>query len=405
MELTDYEQDILAGKYGEGMAYALEIQLAIGKAFDADRFVPITRTHVALSAQDADLWFAEKLLSKGAKCIIPPTVNPSINLKYLDDHLFEIPQAGVEIVQATNEAYRKLGAQLTFNCTPYLQQNVPAFGEVIAFSESSATPYVNSVIGARTNREGSNSALCAAVTGVVPRYGLLLDENRKAEIIVDVQAEVETDFDYQILGWCYPEKYKGLEIPVFCGIQRRPTPEGFMNFGAQLNTSGCVSMYHIEGITPEAPTLEAAVGGKTVKQTITITQKDLDETRERLCREPKKIDFAMFGCPHITINQVATIARVCENRKFKVPVWLLVSSLTKELAVRMGYNAIIQRAGGHIVSDTCIDVPPCWQPYYHGVGVTDSPKCAYYNEIRDIEFIIRPIEEAVEAAIVGEVLK
>lgn len=405
MQLTGYEQDILAGKYGEGMAYALEIQLAIGKAFDADRFVPITRAHVALSAQDADLWFAEKLLSKGAKCMIPPTVNPSINLKYLDDHLFEIPQAGVEIVRATNEAYRRLGAQLTFNCTPYLQQNVPAFGEVIAFSESSATPYVNSVIGARTNREGSNSALCAAITGLVPRYGLLLEENRKAEILVEVQANVKTDFDYQILGWCYPEKYKGLEIPVFCGIKSRPTPEGFMNFGAQLNTSGCVSMYHIEGITPEAATREAAVGGKTIKQTITITQKDLDETRERLCRGPKKIDFAMFGCPHITINQVAAIAKICKDRKFKVPVWLLVSSLTKELAVRMGYNAIIQRAGGHIVSDTCIDVPPCWQPYYHGVGVTDSPKCAYYNEIRDIEFIIRPIEEAVEAAIVGEVLK
>ena len=405
MELTSYEKDILAGKYGEGMAYALEIQIAIGNAFDADRFVPITRTHVALSAQDADLWFAEKLLSKGAKCIIPPTVNPSINLKYLNDHLFEIPKAGKEIVSATNEAYRKLGAQLTFDCTPYLQQNVPAFGEVIAFSESSATPYVNSVIGARTNREGSNSALCAAITGVVPRYGLLLDENRKAEIVVDVQAKVETDFDYQILGWCYPEKYKGLEIPVFRGIKKRPTPEGFMNFGAQLNTSGCVSMYHIEGITPEAPTLEAAIGGKKIKETSVITDKDLAETRERLCREPKKIDFAMFGCPHITINQVATIARVCEGKKFKVPVWLLVSSLTKELAERMGYNAIIQRAGGHIVSDTCIDVPPCWQPYYHGVGVTDSPKCAYYNEIRDIEFIIRPIEESVQAAIDGEVLK
>ena len=240
---------------------------------------------------------------------------------------------------------------------------------------------------------------------MVPRYGLLLDENRKAEIVVDVQAKVETDFDYQILGWCYPEKYKGLEIPVFRGIKKRPTPEGFMNFGAQLNTSGCVSMYHIEGITPEAPTLEAAIGGKKIKETIVITDKDLAETRERLCREPKKIDFAMFGCPHITINQVATIARVCEGKKFKVPVWLLVSSLTKELAERMGYNAIIQRAGGHIVSDTCIDVPPCWQPYYHGVGVTDSPKCAYYNEIRDIEFIIRPIEESVQAAIDGEVLK
>ena len=101
---------------------------------------------------------------------------------------------------ATNEAYRKLGAQLTFDCTPYLQQNVPAYGEVIAFSESSATPYVNSVIGARTNREGANSALCAAITGMVPEYGLLFDENRKAEILVDVQADVKTDFDYQILG-------------------------------------------------------------------------------------------------------------------------------------------------------------------------------------------------------------
>lgn len=122
---------------------------------------------------------------------------------------------------------------------------------------------------------------------------------------------------------------------MFRGIKKRPTPEGFMNFGAQLNTSGCVSMYHIEGITPEAPTLEAAIGGKKIKETIVITDKDLAETRERLCREPKKIDFAMFGCPHITINQVATIARVCEGKKFKVPVWLLVSSLTKELAERM----------------------------------------------------------------------
>ncbi|MEI3140940.1 MAG: aconitase X catalytic domain-containing protein [Lawsonibacter sp.] len=336
--------------------------MAIGNAFDADRFVPITRTHVALSAQDADLWFAEKMLSKGAKCIIPPTVNPSINLKYLNDHLFEIPEAGKEIVSATNEAYRKLGAQLTFDCTPYLQQNVPAFGEVIAFSESSATPYVNSVIGARTNREGSNSALCAAITGVVPRYGLLLDENRKAEIVVDVQAKVETDFDYQILGWCYPEKYKGLEIPVFRGIKKRPTPEGFMNFGAQLNTSGCVSMYHIEGITPEAPTLEAAIGGKKIKETIVITDKDLAETGERLCREPKKIDFAMFGCPHITINQVATIARVCEGKKFKVPVWLLVSSLTKELAERMGYNAIIQRAGPPLCRTPASTCPPAGSP-------------------------------------------
>lgn len=205
------------------MAKALEIQVGVGNAFDADIMVPITRAHVALSSQDADCWFAETMLEKGAKCIIPPTVNPSVNLKYLNEHLFQIPERGMDIVTRTNKAYRELGAQLTFNCTPYLQQNVPAYGEVIAFSESSATPYVNSVIGARTNRESSQSALCAAITGMVPRYGLLLDENRKGEILVEVQADIKEDFDFELLGWTYPLLYKGLEIPVFTGIHKRPT--------------------------------------------------------------------------------------------------------------------------------------------------------------------------------------
>lgn len=405
MNLTEEQQKMLGGDYGEGMAMAMEIQAAIGETFEAERMVPITRAHVALSAQDADLWFAEKLLSKGARCRIAPTINPSIDISYLNEHLFEVPEEGKNIVNATNEAYKKLGAQLTFNCTPYLQQNVPAFGEVIAFSESSATPYVNSVIGARTNREGANSALCAAITGLVPEYGLLLDENRKAEILVEVSADVRSDFDYQLLGWCYPEKYKGLENPVFNGIKNRPTPEGFMNFGAQLNTSGCVSMYHIAGITPEAPTVEAALGGKKAKETITITDADLALTKKNLCGEPGSIDFAMFGCPHITIRQVAAVAGVCAGRRFTVDTWFLTSSLTKELARRMGYLDVIERAGGHIITDTCIDVPPCWKPYYGKVGVTDSPKCAYYNEIRGMKFIIRPIEEAVEAAITGKVVK
>ncbi|WZL72843.1 aconitase X catalytic domain-containing protein [Clostridiaceae bacterium 35-E11] len=405
MKLTSHEKDMLNGKYGEGIAMAMEIQVALGETFDADKMVQITRAHVALSAQDADLWFAEKLLHKGAFCKVSPTVNPSINLKYLNEHLFEIPEKGKKIVSATNEAYKKLGATLTFNCTPYLQQNVPAYGEVIAFSESSATPYVNSVIGARSNRESSQSALCAAITGLVPNYGLLLDENRKAEILVDVQADVKDDFDYQILGWCYPEKYKGLEIPVFTGIKSRPTPAGFMNFGAQLNTSGAVSMYHIVGITPEANTLEDAIGDNKIKEKIVITDKDLEDTKIRLCREPGKIDFAMFGCPHLNIDQIATIAKVCEGRKFAVGTWILTSSLTRELADRMGYLNIIQRSGGHVVADTCIDVPPCWQPHYGLVAVTDSPKCAYYNEIRGIKFKIRPLEESIEAAIRGEVLR
>ena len=403
MYLTKEQLGKLHGEEGEAVAYSMRIQEGLGRVFGAKRMVPITRAHVALSAQDADLWFVEKLVNMGGRCRIAPTVNPSIDIDYLNRHLAEVPDTGKEIVSKTNVAYRKIGAQLTFDCTPYLQQNVPAYGEVIAFSESSATPYVNSVIGARTNRESSQSALCAAITGLVPEYGLLLDEKRKAEIFVDVRADIKDDFDYQLLGWCYPLIYKGPEVPAFVGIAERATPEGFMNFGAQLNTSGAVGLYHIVGITPEAPDIKHAFAGKEPKKKVIIERRDLDAVRERICGKPGRIDFAMFGCPHLSIRQVADIARICRGRRFSVDVWVLTSSLTKELAARMGFLDIINRAGGHIVADTCIDVPPCWWPYYGKSAVTDSPKCAYYNEIRKIDFMIRPLEQAVEAALIGEV--
>ena len=158
MQLTDLERDMLEGKYGEGTALAMRVQVGVGKAFDAERMVPITRAHVALSAQDADLWFVSKLLDGGAHCVVSPTVNPSIDIAYLDEHLWAVPQEGKDIVSATNEAYTRIGATMTLDCAPGLEKNVPAFGEVLAFSESSATPYVNSVLGARTNRESAHSA-------------------------------------------------------------------------------------------------------------------------------------------------------------------------------------------------------------------------------------------------------
>lgn len=352
MKLTEEQKGMLAGEQGEAVAYAMRIQAGMGRVFGAEKMVPITRTHVALSAQDADCWFVEKMVSMGGKCKVSPTVNPSINLRYLDQHLAEIPQAGRDIVTRTNEGYRKVGATLTFNCTPYLQQNVPAYGELIAFSESSATPYVNSVIGARTNRESSQSALCAAITGLVPEYGLLLPENRRAEILVEVEAPIKDDFDYQLLGWCYPLLYKGPEIPAFVGIGECATPEGFMNLGAQLNTSGSVGMYHIVGITPEAPDVKTAFGGKEPKHRAVIKKQDLDRVRDRICGQPGKIDMAMFGCPHLSLRQVQDIARVCDGKRFAVDVWILTSSLTRELADRMGALASIERAGGHIITDT-----------------------------------------------------
>lgn len=404
MFLTAEQQEMLDGKYGEAVAYSMKIQTGMGRIFNASRMVVPSRVHVAMGGCMADYWFANKMLDLGGKCRISPTTNPSIDFCYLNKHLAKIPDYWEEIVRKTNEAYTKLGATMTLSCTPYLQQNVPAFGEVLAFSESSATPFVNSVYGARSNRESSQSALCAAITGLVPEYGLLLDENRKAEVVVEVKADITDDFDYQLLGWSYPLKYKGPEVPVFTGIEICPTPEGFMNFGAQLNTSGAVAMYHVEGFTPEAPDLKTALDGKEPKAVIEITNKDLDFVRNRICGEPGKIDFALFGCPHWSLSQVAQVCDVLQGRKFAVDVWILTSFMTKELASRMGYLDIITKAGGHIVADTCVD-EPCWWPYYGKTGISDSPKCMYYDTMRDMTFKLRSLKDSIEAAIVGEVVR
>lgn len=403
MILNDEQKAMLDGKYGEGAAYAMKIQVGIGECFDAPRMVPIKRAHVALSNQAGDLWFAEKLVKAGAKCRVAPTVNPGFCLSHFTGecaHPVDGPSA--EHMQRTDNAYRTLGAVLSYNCTPYIATNVPNFGEVCAFSESSATPYVNAVWGARSNRESANSALCAAITGCVPKYGLLLDENRKGDILVHVEANMKSDYEYHLLGMMGNKIGEG--IPVFTGLPKVITPEALRNLGAQLNTSGAYGMYHIVGFTPEAPTKEAALGGKAPKREVVITDKDLKDFEEKFSDEAHdgKVDFAMFGCPHFTLEEAMHIAKHIEGKKLAIPMYILVSSHARQMADRMGITDILTAAGAEIISDTCPD-QPCWHYLKGKVGITESPKCAYYPRRRGINFMIRDLDTCIEAALTGEV--
>lgn len=401
VDLRDEERAMLDGAYGKGAQTAMKIQVAIGEAFDAPRMVPVTRTHVALSNQEADLWFAEKLVSQGARCRVRPTVNPSFNWQQLSKVTTLRPEDEA-IVKRTHRAYTDIGAIMTYDCTPYLERNVPRYKEVISFSESSATPFVNSVYGARSNRESAQSALCAAITGVTPLYGFLLDENRRGEVLVDVRADMSDDFAYQMLGYFTP-RLTGFRIPVFEGLHN-PSKEALMNLGAELNTGGNVAMYHIVGFTPEAPTREAAFQGWDGYETVVVTQADLDGMREELTAPDGPIDFALFGCPHMTIDQITTIADMVRNRKLSVPLFAMTSSLTYDLAEQMGYLEQIEAAGGHIFSNTCMD-QPCWEFLYGKRGVTESPKCAYYTKRRNMDFVITDLESAVASALIGEVVR
>ena len=237
MKLTDHQQKMLDGAFGRGKAMAMQIQIGVGKCFDAERLVPVRRAHVSLSAQEADIWFAGKLLDAGASCAIAPTVNPGYSVDYFRSRLTD---AAVENMRKTERIYRGLGARLTYCCTPYLADNVPSYGEIIAFSETNATIYANAVLGARTNRESAASALCAAVTGYAPEYGMLLSENRFADIAVRVDAKMESDFDYAVLGLCGKKIGKG--IPAFLGLPEKISTEALIALGAELNVSTTFQM-------------------------------------------------------------------------------------------------------------------------------------------------------------------
>jgi predicted aconitase len=404
MNLTDEEKRILDGERGVGQQKAMELLVALGKTFDAEKLIPIRKAHVALSGQEGDTYWCELLVNGGARCAVPPTTNPCWDVEGLTE-VYDVTKDELDLALRTIDVYRRIGAKLTFCCTPGLGTNVPFFGESVAFSESSATPYVNSVIGARSNRESSISALAAAVIGKTPLYGYHLDENRRGDFLIDVDADMRDSYDWGMLGYCVGA-VAGSRNPVLRFKKTvRPRQEDFLYFGAEAATSGAVAMYHIVGVTPEAQTIEKAFAGRPVPGVERlITNADLEETERTLTESTGPINLVMLGCPHYTYEQILEIERLMNGRRVheSVAFWVLAASDAAELASRSHVRARLERLGVYLVPDTCID-EPCWKSFEGGLGVTDSPKCAYYRERRGQPFVIRRLSECVEASIRGRV--
>jgi predicted aconitase len=180
LHLTGEEEKILKGEFGVGTQKAMELLVAIGDAYDAEEMIPITRAHAAASGQEGDLVFVEMLANGGAKCRVPTSTNPVYDIKYFHRLFPNIPEDEADVARRVMAAYKRVGAIMSWSCTPYLAENIPLFGETVAFSESSATPYVNSVIGSCTNREAAQGALAAGIIGKTPKYGLHIGKTGKA---------------------------------------------------------------------------------------------------------------------------------------------------------------------------------------------------------------------------------
>jgi hypothetical protein len=400
MYLTKEEERVLDGEFGEGTQKALELLVAIGEAYDAEKLVSINRAHAASSGQEGDLYFVELLAEGGARCKVPTSTNPVYDIPYFHKMFEKIPEDEADVARRVMEAYKRVGAILSWSCVPYLAENIPLYGETVAFSESSATPYVNSVIGARTNREAAQSALAAGVMGKTPEYGLLIKENRRGTHLVEVDATLKDEFDYTLLGY-YVGKQIGYGIPVLTGIERKSNTEELINFCAMSNVSGAISMFYIAGFTVEASSVEEAFQGDVPEDRITVYDRELKQAYEELQTAGGKIDFVMLGCPHYTLRQVEEVARLLSRKKISegVSFWVCTSATTKLLAERIGYVNAIEKAGGHVVVDTCID-EPCWIAYKDKVGMTDSPKCAYYRRFREAR--VGRLRDCVDVAVKGK---
>jgi hypothetical protein len=372
MYLTNAEERTLSGENGEVMERMFRLLVRLGEIYGADKMIPVSSAQVAgvsyKSIGDPGVEFLEDYAAKDAKVKIVTFLNPA-GMDIEDWQKLRVPPGFAQMQLRIMNAFKKMGVVVSATCTPYLAGNLPRFKEHIAWSESSAIAFSNSVIGARTNREGGPSALAAALCGVTPNYGLHLDENRKPQTLVEVDAKLEDSADFGALGYVVGKQVKN-RIPYFKGIKDADTDQ-LKALGAAMAASGAVALYHIQDMTPEAHLMET----KDLEK-LSVSDKDVDETFSKLSTG-KEPDIVILGCPHSSLKEVMTVARKLESRKLKKPLWVCTSRMVKEAANRMGFTQTIEAAGGKVVADTCMVVAPIEDMGYKTTAV-NSGKAANY---------------------------
>jgi predicted aconitase len=358
MVLTEEEQQMLNGDQGPAVKKAMEILVALGESFDAENMLLIKNVHMAgssvLVTEEAGTKFVEEMHKLGGKFVTKVTTNPTA----IDPTQWQeigIEQSDYDLQNRLTGAYAKLGANTCNTCIPYLAGNLPRFGEHMAWGESSAVVFANSVCGARTNREGGPSALATALTGRTPNYGFHLKENRYGKFLIKVETSLKDMTDYGTLGY-FAGKMAGQDTPVFTGIPSDPTLDELKALSAALASSGAVSMFHAIGVTPEASTLQEAFGGNEPEKVLVFGDKDKAEAEAALNKEPSDlVDWVLIGCPNASVEEIRGVAEALQNKNIhpNVTLWVTTSGSMYAMAERVGYIKMIEEAGGTVVRETC----------------------------------------------------
>lgn len=355
------------------MERMMRLLVRLGDIYGADKMIPVGSVQVAgvsyKSIGDPGTEFLEDMAQKGAIVKVLTFLNPA-GMDLEDWEAVGFPPDFAQNQLRIMNAFKCMGIVVTSTCTPYLAGNLPRFREHIAWSESSAVSFANSVISARTNREGGPSALAAALLGKTPNYGLHLDENRKPHFLIDVHAYLKTDSDFGALGWHIGKIVKD-KIPYFKGLPNSTTTDNLKALGAAMAASGAVALYYAEELTPEAHLQDT----KELEK-VSVSDKEIKTTYDTL-NSGEVPDIVIMGCPHASLRDIQHVAELLKGKTLKKPLWVCTSRMMKEAANRMGYTETIEKAGGRVVADTCMVVSPIEKMGFETTACT-SGKAAQY---------------------------
>jgi predicted aconitase len=423
MRLTDDERAMLDGSRGKARQKAMELLVRYAEALGAERFVDTNNVAGVPGSYSAFL----------LKCygVAPEQAYEVIYSRFdLDsDEVVEVPrisvnschlQGGVDpenwqTLGAPPEALRQSevsesaaadrGIRILKTCTPYLAGNVPQKGEHCAWMESSAVVYCNSVLGARTNVEGRESTSAAMLTGKIPDWGLHRDENRFASHHIVVDTPIESVMDWGLLGY-FAGAAVQQRIPVLSGRLATPDLIRHKHFGAAAASSGGVEMYHLAGITPEADTLEAALGpGRRPPEVLRYGSAERRHTYDELnsrATDPD-VDFVMLGCPHASLEQIEQVCDLLQGRRISsnCHLWIFTSRAVRSVADAKGYTAIIRSAGGAVLTDTCSAIGQVLPPGTKVVALDSAKQAHYLPAIMGVQAWFGSTSDCIHAALSG----
>ena len=412
MQLSDRDRAMLAGDQGPAPQLAMSIVVRMAAVFGADALMDISQAHIdsTIYLGDATLEFAERLASLGAKVAVPT----SLNVSGVDECGWQDWAVSPEwAAKAARQmlAYERMGAVPTWTCAPYQTHMRPVFGQQIAWGESNAIAFANSVIGARTERYPDLLDICCAITGRVPAIGLHLTESRAGHMLLQLDAISpalqQDDQFFAVLGHLVGKLSEDL-IPVIDGVIETPPEDQLKAFAAAAASSGRVALFHMVGVTPEAPTRDAAFQGRRPQRTERITVADLRAARNELTTaDGRELDMVILGSPHFSLAEFARLAPLVAGRRAHPRVKFLVTSsrLMKERAHEQGVLAPILEFGAQVTLDTCILASPMLPPEIKTL-MTNSAKYAYYApSLLNTRVTFGSLADCVRSAIEGRVVR